>query len=118
MIPRLTVCLGGVLQNTAPKPPPSTQPHLVICINGIVKSIVSIPSSQLSENSNKSSGYTDSGTHNEDEGNLLEEVDCYFDKTGGEDSECDQNDGPDWMFKDNKVSAKDPDYIFCPAAHQ
>ena len=120
MIPRLTLRLGGVLQNTAPEPRASTQPRLVIRLNGIVKSIVSIPSSQPLENLNKSSGDSDWGTHNEDEdeGDLLEEVDRYFDKMGGEDSEYDQDDGPDWMFEDDEVPATDPDYVFCPAPHR
>ncbi|KAG5635616.1 hypothetical protein H0H81_010634 [Sphagnurus paluster] len=140
VIPRLTIRLGGVLQNTAPEPSPT--PRLVVRLNGIVRSLVTIPerlhhSDELVTSGNNAGGSEndelgDIGTVGAEEPNnnsdsdsdseldamngIQGEVSRYYRKNNAD--ERDTEDGPDWMFDDDKVTSKDPKYVFCPAAHQ
>ncbi|KAG6814960.1 hypothetical protein H0H87_006271, partial [Tephrocybe sp. NHM501043] len=108
----------GVLQNTAPNPS-AAPPKLVVKFNGKVRSLVPIPPSSLNSTSKEdtihSDGHSD-GANDSKGGDLLDEVGRFYEKSGGD--ETDQENGPDWMFEDGKLTSQDPEYIFCPAPHR
>jgi hypothetical protein len=54
----------------------------------------------------------------EDLDNVLEEIENWMKKNKVGENDTDQEDGPDWMFEDGETSSKDPNYVFCPAAHR
>ena len=57
----------------------------------------------------------DSDDSDDEQGELITRVNEYFDK---DTNEQDPDDGPDWMFKDDELPSKDPEYVFCPAPHR
>ncbi|KAF5337457.1 hypothetical protein D9758_018013 [Tetrapyrgos nigripes] len=97
MIPRVTIRIGGVLQNTAPP-----KPRLTIRLK------------PLSEVTSKSSESMDqSGDLDEDE--IMD--DPAFDKLL-DDTETDEEFGSEYMFDADEKCSKDPSYVFCPAPHR
>lgn len=103
-IPTLTLHHQGVRLNLAPEAPEApaeqiTKPkprRLIILFDNAVQSIVNL--ADIPEN-------TESDT------DLLSQV-------KGLNEDKDSKDGPDWMFDEGEILAKDPNYIFCPAAHR
>lgn len=59
------------------------------------------------------SGENDSD--DEEQGELLDRVTDYVKK---DNDEHDAEDGPDWMFENGELPSKDPEYVFCQAAHR
>jgi hypothetical protein len=98
MIPRVTIRIGGVLQNTAPP-----KPRLTIRLK---------PLSSIVHNAEPQSG---SSSDIDDEEEFLD--DPAFNKLL-DDDETDDDLGPDWMFDDDEKPTKDPNYVFCPAPHR
>ncbi|KAG6848311.1 hypothetical protein H0H93_001313, partial [Arthromyces matolae] len=105
-IPNLVLRIGGVRQNRAPEP--TQTPRLVVKLNGVVRALVTIP--QQNDPDPKERPEEDA------DGNLMDEVDRYYDKSGGD--EIEEEDGPDFMFDKDEVTSKDPAYVFCPAVHR
>ncbi|KAG6893775.1 hypothetical protein C0995_016150, partial [Termitomyces sp. Mi166 len=124
----LTVHLNGELQNTAPDPT-SANPWLVICLNGVIPSLVPLPKSHSapdqSSNHKEHNDQSilsvidcddDSDSEDDDPNDLRKEVANYYKKGKGD--ETDTEDGPDWQFDDGEETSKDPKYVFCPVPHQ
>ncbi|KAF5343057.1 hypothetical protein D9758_011133 [Tetrapyrgos nigripes] len=97
MIPRVTIRIGGVLQNTAPP-----KPRLTIRLK---------PLSEVTLKSSKS--MDQSGDLDEDE--IMD--DPAFDKLL-DDTETDEEFGSEYMFDADEKCSKDPSYVFCPAPHR
>ncbi|KAF5366172.1 hypothetical protein D9758_005759 [Tetrapyrgos nigripes] len=105
-LPRVTVRLQGVLQNTAPP-----KPRLVIRINGLTRDI-----NPDSENPTVESGYESAEIQdNDEEDGYCQDPDysALFDFNNTDDEY-----GPDWMFDESEKPSKDPLYVFCPAPHR
>ncbi|KAG6825491.1 hypothetical protein H0H92_003572 [Tricholoma furcatifolium] len=114
-MPHITIRLGGVLQNKAPEPI-NTGTRLVVRLNGIIRSLVSLPEYPAQRDSTGNEADEGSTTDAEDCDDLEDQVDNFCAKSGG--VEQDQEDGPDWMFEEGETMAKDPSYVFCPAPHR
>ena len=108
-MPYVAVHVGGVLQNSAPEPI-FTAPQLVIQLNGIGQSLVSVP-----EQSSHSISESDDNLNNinEDEegeeNDLLDGVDHKYERGGSEDAE----NGPDWMFEAEEVTRSQLCLLLC-----
>ena len=134
-IPHVTVRFNGVLKSKAPEQAPPG-PRLIIRLNGIVRSVVPIPvrcptdtsnnilaipgpdtrpAGDSNEDSDMASEISDLDDSDDEQGELITQVNEYFDKDA---NERDAEDGPDWMFEDGELPSNDPEYVFCPAPHR
>jgi hypothetical protein len=106
-IPRITIHLNGVVQ-------PIT---LAECESVTIR----LPTANLGTNTAQKSGTTyaknpskGDGDRDEEESDLMDEVDCFLDDNDAKDEE----DAPDWEFKEGEVKSKDLNYVFCPVPPQ
>ncbi|KAG6824369.1 hypothetical protein H0H92_007079 [Tricholoma furcatifolium] len=114
-IPRVTVRFQGELKTVAPEPIQHAR-RLILKLNGRVLSVVSLPSHPILSDtiSEAATGRNDADVDAEStSSDLWHQVDEFLDKNS-----TDQEDGPDWMFDEGEVVAKDPMYVFCPAVHR
>ncbi|KAG6822317.1 hypothetical protein H0H92_013823, partial [Tricholoma furcatifolium] len=114
-IPRVTVRFQGELKTVAPEPIQHAR-RLILKLNGRVLSVVPLQSHPILSDT-ISEAVTDRNDADVDAENtssdLRHQVDEFLDKNS-----TDQEDGPDWMFDEGEVVAKDPMYVFCPAVHR
>ncbi|KAJ6563398.1 hypothetical protein DFH09DRAFT_1082448 [Mycena vulgaris] len=103
--------IPGIPVSTAPKEP-SQAPSLTLRLNGVVRVVV--PRQQRAENDGEAQPQADQppteGTDaNADPGDLIADVERFLDN----DNEEEEEDGPDWMFKEGEKRSGDPNYVFC-----
>lgn len=110
MLPRITVRLQGVFKS-------GSAPKLYIKINKKQTQIVDQvkgPDSEPDDEAGSSDSVLKPNSYNDEE----EDDDSEFDQLL-DDTETDDEFGPNFMFDDEvEKKAKDPNYIFCPAAHR
>ena len=97
-VPWITVHLNGVIQ-----PAILTECE---CLTIWIPSSTAPPTISLNEHMESSKEHEDS--------NLLDEVDQFLNNNNA----TDQEDAPNWEFKEGEYKLKDPNYIFCPAPHR
>jgi hypothetical protein len=97
-LPRITVRLNGEIQSIPVPNPPE-------------KLILRLP--PLSLHTNLSEPDTSTNDSNEFDDS---DVRAVVERVGSDLTE--EEDGPSWMFEEDEVISKDPNYVFCPAVHR
>lgn len=108
IIPRLKVWFDNKLVNKGPPQPAKHTPQLTIRLNGIIHSLIPLPSQARNE------GLTDMEDPEMEE-SLLNRVEKFIQASA---NDQDSEDGPEWMFDKGENLSKSSNYVFCPAPHR
>lgn len=90
------------------------KPKLTIRINGMKQNLnpASSNTNNVAQDAETHRNSEDSDDAENIKGDMAEDIEKFLD-----DCEVDAEDGPDWMFEADEMPSKDPNYVFCPAAH-